>query len=359
MSPRAAQTCLAGLALLAGIASARPAAAVIARCGMVVDDRIVLDRDLRCPTTGLIVRNPRTVVQLNGHVIEASESCQNGATTVGIAVEPTAERAQILGPGIVRGFQTGIAADGTAQLQVRDVRLTDNCGIGLALRGVVNARGRDLVLDRNGNGGETAAAVRIEHATRVGLADSEIFLNDAGANSAAIDLRSAANCRLAGNRVVANRGTGIRLDSESQGNEIERNLVLGQRPNDVVDQGSDNLFVLNGFERADGVDVPATWPLLGIPASPAPGVAGCGTMSAPVGPRNTVTVSCPQDSGLRAVRNSVVAYRLLNPFNGGLFGATCDPGTVTSASSTGGGAVTCTNANSVWTVILEVTCCLN
>ncbi|HEY2388410.1 MAG TPA: hypothetical protein VGK30_15755, partial [Candidatus Binatia bacterium] len=160
-------------------------------------------------------------------------------------------------------------------------------------------------------------------------------------------------------RIVANHGAGIRLDSESQGNEIERNLLLGQRPQDVIDQGSDNLFVLNAFERGDGVDPPASWPLLGIPASPAPGVAGCGTMNAPVGPRATVTLACPQDSGLRAVRNSVVAYRLLNGFNGTLFPSTCNPGTVKSASSTGGGAVTCTNPDSLWTAMLEVTCCLN
>ena len=117
---------------------------------------------------------------------------------------------------------------------------------------------------------------------------------------------------------------------------------------------------MNGFERGDGVDPPDAWPLLGIPASPAPGVAGCGTMNAPIGPRSTITITCPQDSGLRAVRNSVVSYRLLNVFNSTLlFVGTCDPGVVKPASGTGGGAVTCTNPDSVWSAMLEVTCCLN
>jgi len=359
LSLRAGQLRLAGIAILAGLAFAHSARAATARCGMVVEDRLVLDRDLRCPTTGLIIRNPRTVVQLNGHVIEAAVTCQDGASTVGITVESTAERAQILGPGVIRGFQTGIAADGTSQLQLRDLRITDSCLQGLALRNLANARGRDLVLDRNGNGGDNAAAIRVEHSMRVGLADSEIFLNDAGGQGATVDLRAAVNCRIAGNRIVANRGAGIRLDNDSQGNEIERNLVLGQRPQDVVDQGSDNLFILNAFERGDGVDAPTAWPLLGIPASPPSGVAGCGTMNAPIGPRATTTVTCPQDSGLRAVRNSVVAYRLLNPFNGTLFPSTCNPGVVKPANSTEGGAVTCTNPDSLWTAMLEVTCCLN
>jgi hypothetical protein len=83
-------------------------------------------------------------------------------------------------------------------------------------------------------------------------------------------------------------------------------------------------------------------------------------MHAFVGPRQTVTVACPQDPGPRALRNSVVAYRLLNPFNTApLFGATCNPAELRPASSTGGGAVTCTNPESVWAAVLEVTCCLN
>jgi len=280
--------------------------------------------------------------------------------TVGIAVEASADRAQILGPGIIRGFQTGVGVDGASQVQLRDLRVTDSCALGLSVRNTASTRARDLVLDRNGSGGDVAGAVRVEHTLRFALTDSEVFLNDAGPNGAAIDLRASGSCRLAGNRVLANRGAGIRLDGESQGNEVERNLILGQRPNDVIDQGSDNLFVLNGFERGEGVDPPHAWPLLGIPASPAPGVAGCGTMNAPVGPRSTITITCPQDSGLRAVRNSVVSYRLLNPFNTTLlFPATCDPGVVKPASGSAGGAVTCTNPDSLWWAMLEVTCCLN
>lgn len=331
-----------------------------ATCGMVVQDTLVLDRDLRCTGTALVVRNPRTVVQLNGHVLESARPCTDPDVTVGIAVEATADRAQILGPGVIRGFQTGITVDAATQVQLRDLRVSDSCTLGLAVHVTNATRARNLVLDRNGNGGDPSGAIRVDNAGRFSLTESDVLLNDGGATGAAVDLRRCRGCRVAGNRIVANRGAGIRLDGESQGNEIERNLVLGHRPADVVDQGSDNVLALNGFERGDGVDPPAVWPLLGMPASPAPGVAGCGTMNSPVGPRATVTVACPQDTGLRAVRNSVVAYRLLNPFNTTqIFGAACTPGSIRPASGSAGGAVSCTNPDSLFAAILEVTCCLN
>jgi hypothetical protein len=354
-APRA----LAVLTIVAGSSVGASASGAVATCGMVVEDTVVIDRDLRCPGPALIVRNPRTVVQLNGHVIESSRPCRDAGSTVGIVVEASAARANILGPGIVRGFATGIAITEAPQVELRDLRVTDSCGLGIAVHAANDTRARDLVLDRNGDGGDAAGAVRVDRAQRFTLLDSTVLLNDAGGGGA-VDLRSCAECRVAGNRIVANHGTGIRLDVESEGSTLERNLVLGQRPNDIVDQGSDNLFALNGFERGDGVDPPRLWPLLNVPASSAPGVAGCGIMHDMLNARATITITCPQDPGLRAVRNSVVAYRLLNGFYPGLlFPGTCSPGVIRPAGSSSGGAVTCTNPNSVFAAILEVTCCLN
>lgn len=334
--------------------------AATASCGMVVQDQLVLDREMRCPGPALVIRNPRSVVQLNGHTIESTKPCRDAGATVGIVVEESAARANILGPGIVRGFATGIAIDGTHQVQLRDLRVSESCGFGIALRNTIATRARDLILDRNGDGGATAGALRAEGARGLVVTDSEVLLNDAGASGAAIDLRDCRGCRVAGNRVAANHGVGIRLDVDSQGNEVERNLVLGQHGNDLADAGSDNLFTLNGFEHGDGLEPPPLWPLLGVPVSPAPGVAGCGTIHDEIRPRGTLTITCPQDPGLRAVRNSVVAYRLLNPLDPPqIFNSNCNPAVVHPASGTSGGGVTCTNANSNWSAILEVTCCLN
>ena len=51
-------------------------------------------------------------------------------------------------------------------------------------------------------------------------------------------------CRLAGNRIVANRGVGLRLDTESHGCEVQRNVMLDHERTDVSDQGSDNALAL-------------------------------------------------------------------------------------------------------------------
>ena len=161
------------------------------------------------------------------------------------------------------------------------------------------------------------------------------------------------------NRILANRGTGLRLDPESSGAVVERNVVLDHRGNDIVDQSTDGTYVLNVFERGDGLKPPALWPATGPPAPALPAPAGCGVMNASVAPRTTVELACPQPAGLRAVRNSVVAYRLLNPFSNQPFYAACDPADVRAASDHDGGAVRCTNPDRIWGAILEVTCCLN
>ncbi len=123
------------VALAAGfIAGTAPALAAPARCGTVVEDRLVLDHDLRCDGPALVLRNPLTVVQLNGHTLESSRDCGKGASS-GIVVESSAEGAQILGPGLMRRFAAGIEISGSARVQVRDVRLSDSCAYGLVIVG--------------------------------------------------------------------------------------------------------------------------------------------------------------------------------------------------------------------------------
>jgi len=353
VTPRGPAIALVAVVLTGATSAAAPAASL--RCGTVVGERAVLDHDLRCPGPALILRNPRTVLQLNGHTIESSRSCSEGAAPTGIGVESTADGAQILGPGLIRGFRTGIAIGGAARVQVRDLRISDNCTDGLLVVDANDVRVRNLIAHRNGS-----SAVRVESAERFGLAASEVFLNGAGAESsgAAVDLRHCVDCRVTANRITNNRGVGLRLDVESHGNYVERNVVFDHRAQDVVDEGADNTFVLNAFERGGGVLPPALWPLIGDAGPTAPGVAGCGVMDTFLKPRETVTVTCPQDPGLRALRNSVVAYRLLL---GGTtrHGQVCEAAEILPASSSGGGAVRCTNPDSLWGLVLEVTCCLN
>ena len=327
---------------------------------MVVAETVILDRDLDCAGPGLIVRNPRSIVQLNGHTLRFTERCED-ASAAGLAVESTADGAQIFGPGAIRGFPTGITVEGAGRVQLRDLTVSESCGRGVAVARADNVEARNLVLRKNGAADmDRGSAFDVEDAASLTLTDSTVFLNGTGSRGAAVDLHACTDCRVSGNRIVANHGAGIRLDTESHGCEVQRNVVLDHDRVDVVDQGSDNALALNAFERGQGTKPPALWPLLGPSAAPPAGVAGCGLMHAGINPRETATVTCPQDPGLRGLRNSVVAYRLLNAFSPAVpMPATCSPAEIVPATSGGGGALRCGNANSVWPVIVEVTCCLN
>ena len=71
-SGRGARAALVAVALLVMLPA--PGRATVS-CGTVVEEQVILDRDLRCDGPGLIVRNPRTVVQLNGHAIVSTRAC--------------------------------------------------------------------------------------------------------------------------------------------------------------------------------------------------------------------------------------------------------------------------------------------
>jgi hypothetical protein len=328
------------------------------RCGTIVEDVAVLDRDLRCDGVGVVLRNPRSTLQLNGHTIASASSCADGAAPSGVTVEKTADGAQILGPGVIRGFVTGIAIGETVRVQVRDVRVSDSCGVGLLAVGTDGVRVRDVMLHRNGVATDEGGAIRVEQSARFALEGTEVFANRTGGKGAAVDLRDCDRCRVVANRIVANAGPGLRLDPESQGAVLERNVVLDQRGTDIVDQSNDGTYVFNVFERGDGLRPPALMPSTGPPAPAQPIPAGCGTMQAMVQPRETVTVSCPPAGGVRGVRNGVVSYRLLNWLSRQPWGQGCNPVEVRVPDGKESGAVRCTNADRTSAGILEVTCCL-
>ena len=330
------------------------------RCGRAVAGvQAVLDRDLECAGPGPILRNPRTVLQLNGHTIRSRDACDEEATAAGVVVEATAEGALVLGPGTVRGFATGIAVAGADRVEIHDVRVAESCVDGVAVSDARAVRIHRLIAHRNGARPGDGGGLRVARSDDVALESSALFANGAGADAAGVELRDCKDCRLTDNRILANRDVGLRLDVESQGTRVERNVILDNRRFDVVDEGADNTFALNVFERAQGVAPPALAPLVGSAPPTAPAVTGCGIMQAAIGPRATATVACPHDPGLRGLRNSVVAYRLLNAFRPLVpVAVTCDPVRLTPAGGEHGGRVECTNP-SPFAKILQVTCCLN
>ncbi|MCC6849974.1 MAG: right-handed parallel beta-helix repeat-containing protein [Deltaproteobacteria bacterium] len=350
--------CGAVIGAIATIAAAFAGRTPSVRCGTVVEEEAVLDRDLRCDGVAVTLRNPRSVLHLNGHTVASAHACADGAAPSGIVVEGTADDAQILGPGLVQGFVTGIAVVDAVRVQVRDLRIADSCGVGLLVVGTDGVRVRDGIFHRNGRASDEGGAIRVEQSKRFLLDGAEVFANTASARSAALDLRDCDQCRIVANRIVANGGSGLRLDPESRGVVLERNVVLDQRGVDVLDQSNDGTYVFNLFERGDGLRAPALWPPAGARAAAPAGPTGCGTMHAVAPAQTTVGIECPTAAGVRGARNGVVAYRLLNAFSLQPFPSPCDPVEVRPADDRRGGAVRCTNPDRLYPALLEVTCCL-
>lgn len=345
--------------LVAGAALRPAAAAETLRCGRVAPLLAMLDGDLVCDGPGPILRNPGTIVQMNGHTLSTSRACDDASAGAGLLVESTAEGAMILGPGEVRGFATGIAVAGAQRVEIHDVRIADSCVDGLSVFDAAAVRVERLVAHRNGVLPGDGWGVRVTRSDAFEMRASHLFLNGAGARGGAVDWQDCDGCRLVDNHIVANQDVGVRVDTESQDARVQRNVLLDHRRFDVVDEGPDSTFVLNVFERAEGLAPPTTWPLTGSAPPAAPAVVGCGIIQTQAPARGRVTLTCPQDPGLRGLRNSVVAYRLLNIFQPlRPSGAACDPVRLTPADGEHGGRIECTNPG-VFPAILHVTCCLN
>jgi nitrous oxidase accessory protein NosD len=281
----AARLIAAAVVAFACGAGAPAADAATLKCGMVLEEQAVLDRDLVCDGPGLVVRNPRTVLQLNGHTVRSRRTCAEGAAPAGIVVEPTADGAQIFGPGTIAGFVSGITVTTAERVQVRDVRVADSCTHGVLVSRAPDARLDGVTLHRNGLEGDEGSGVRADHAERFALEASEVFGNGHGDRAGAVDLRDCAACRVAQNRILGNRAPGVRLDLDSHGAAVERNVVLDNAFADLVDEGNDSVFALNVFERGVGVVAPKLAPLVGRAERGLPAVAGSATVSDAMSPR--------------------------------------------------------------------------
>ena len=99
-------------------------------CGDILYANTTLTHDLvGCPGTGLTLGED-IVLDLNGHTVSGSGG------SVGIAVNPGINDAQVVGPGTVKGFATGFWAQDNERLLVQGVSFFDNHTVGITLYGV-------------------------------------------------------------------------------------------------------------------------------------------------------------------------------------------------------------------------------
>ena len=135
---------------------AAPAAATHVQCGDVITEDTVLDSDLTCGGTGLIVAADDVTLDLAGHTIAGPGSAEVGISVVLSEAIPAADRARIQN-GTIRNFGRAIDADGPRGTSLRGVVLAHN-GAGLHCQYAPECRIEDSVVHDNGAGIQINAA---------------------------------------------------------------------------------------------------------------------------------------------------------------------------------------------------------
>src|SRR5437667_6928449 len=89
-------------------------------CGEVVQGSVNLTANLNCTGDGLIVGADNTVLNLNGYTLTGPGQ---QSSKVGIVV-PNNDNIMISGPGVIKGFQAGVLATGSNNVQIKSSLLT-------------------------------------------------------------------------------------------------------------------------------------------------------------------------------------------------------------------------------------------
>jgi parallel beta-helix repeat protein len=254
-------TAAVACALLAG---STPALATHVGCGATVTQDTRLDSDIvDCPGVGVLIDGDGVTLDLGGHLIDGAAG-PYGVVTAGGSTGVTVTN------GRVRQFHNAVALTGGGGFVARDLEVSEshdgilliatsalvervlawgNDGSGINMPGSRNVLVTDSVMVGNGAGmgGANVASSRIEQT----LFERNTFhgLRFAGITDSAF----------VGNRVRANGTYGLRLEEESSGNVLSRNIVRGSGADGValaVDSGANRLernrAVRNG---GDGFDL--------------------------------------------------------------------------------------------------------
>lgn len=232
---------------------------VIPTCGMHLTESITLGADTPvCAGDGFIVDADGVTIDLNGHQVRGNGTL--GST--GIKTAPFLQRLTIAN-GMVRGFQTGIAAP-VGELKVKNVEVRDNASGGAVLGG------GDMVIDKSafvGNGGRgltlTAStpttAAKIKSTMFVGNEGDGLFADDAslvvtkgvaaGNGGVGLLFGTAGSGQVAKNLAAANGQDGIRV-GEAFGAvapvRLTKNEIFGNDESGIVVAASSVGAVVEG-----------------------------------------------------------------------------------------------------------------
>ena len=203
-------------------------------CGEVVQGSVNLTANLNCTGDGLIVGADNTVINLNGYTLTGPGQ---QSSKVGIVV-PNNDNIMISGPGVIKGFQAGILATGSNNVQIKSIILTGN-EIAVFTTGSTNTQVQENIMKNNNLGVAS-------HSSKGASLMSNLIT---GNELAGVTLVNTHKAIIAANNIEGGQN-GLFLDAQSSENTINMNNVLhnvidlnnanGLAPNINVNSFADN-----------------------------------------------------------------------------------------------------------------------
>ena len=265
-------TFLATAMLVSNALFAAPAAPLACSDPIVTDTKLKADLTCAPDVDGLFINAHGVTVNLNGFTITGS-GVSSGVFNVGFA-DVTIKN------GTITGFQDGVRADGVADIDIKELVLSDQSASSIVIVNSANVKIKRVFISqpRYGGGNPATEAIRLANVDDAKVKDvivdggyfGLLSIGDSGvatelvakgnvfANAThGIFLSNTTDSKIIDNRVFDNHGIGIGLINGSIGNEIKSNDVTG---NDDVDlfhdeESSPNSWTGNTCDSSGGDDI--------------------------------------------------------------------------------------------------------
>ncbi|MEO9319612.1 MAG: NosD domain-containing protein [Nitrososphaera sp.] len=194
-------------------------------CGQKIFKNTTLTSNIICNGSAFIAASNGITISLNGYTITGMGITKdNPSNSKGIGITNKAD-VRILGPGVIRGFDKGVAISGGRGSSVVGVILqSNNNGIGLSSTNSTVLYGNLIMNNKAGIASQSSNSGNMSSNIVTGNKDKGISLSDS--NGFTID----------NNVLNQNANNGVILDSQSTNNQLARNAFV-----------SNNIDINNAF----------------------------------------------------------------------------------------------------------------
>ena len=207
------------------------------QCGQVVTSSLKLVADVGpCPDDGLVITKSHVTLDLNGHTVQGAGN--PSLDQVGVRVVSVSDVSVV--NGVVTGFNAGVAVEASTATTVKRVTARGNLGTGASNHGdgIIldgSTRSRIVENDVSGNGPYGGISL-VDEAT-----DNLIRGNDVHDNVA---IRTEPVGQPPWNPPPIQQNIGIRLESGSSNNTLERNRIAFNGSHGVSAPGPDHTGIV-------------------------------------------------------------------------------------------------------------------